>query len=400
LNIVPASVYSYGVKFDAEKMMVAGFATALLLLLTLGLITYRVTATLIEDNGWVAHTYQVIGLIEDAQTAVTNAETAQRGYVITGDERFLAPYSDAQPRVELNLVRLEQLTSDNPAQQHRVAELRRRVSDKLAVVSEVVALRREGQAEEATRIVRSGRGEEAMSVVRQIITGMIGEETRLLALRTEASRSSARRVNFTFFLLTAFIFVLIVLCYLLFRRDVARRRARARTLRDLSLTDELTGLYNRRGFLLTAERRVKSAQREGEDLLLLFADMDGLKHINDEHGHDEGSRAIAAAGEALRHAFRDSDVIARLGGDEFAVLVADPGGKGSDFFRERLGEGLRRYDEQSEAPYRLSLSVGSVRFDGALTIEEAISRADMLMYQNKRRKGIERRAGVNSDGRE
>lgn len=400
MNALTTSVYSYSVKLDAEKMIVTGFAVALLLLLTLGLITYRVTNRLVEDSGWVAHTYEVIGFLEDAETAVTNTETAQRGYVITGDERFLAPYRDALPRVEIDLGRIERLTSDNAAQQRRVGELRRRVTNKLSVVSEVVALRRGGQMEDATLVVRSGRGEEAMNAVRQILTEMVGEETRLLALRTRASQSSARRVTFTFFLLTAFVFGLLVLSYLLFRRDLMQRRERARTLRDLSFTDELTGLYNRRGFLLLAEQGVKAARREGRGLLLLFADMDGLKRINDEHGHDEGSRAITAAGGVLRRTFRDSDVIARLGGDEFVVLVVDSAGKGPEYFMERLSEGLGRHNEQSGTPYRVSMSVGSARVDGTLTIEEAISRADELMYQNKRRKGAERRATVGPDGRE
>lgn len=390
LNLVTGSVYSYGVKLDAEKMIVAGFAAALLLLLTLGLITYRVTGGLVEENDWVAHTYQVIGLLEDAETAVTSAETAQRGYVIAGDERFLAPYLDALPRAETDLGRIEQLTGDNPAQQLRAAELRRRVTAKLALVGEVITLRREGRAEEAALVVRSGRGEESMNAVRRQIAEMVGEETRLLALRTAASKSSARRVTLTFFLLTAFVFALLALSYVLFRRDVTRRRARARALRDLSLTDELTGLYNRRGFLAAAERCVKSARREEQNLLLLFADMDGLKRINDTHGHDEGSRAISAAGEVLRRTFRDSDILARLGGDEFVALVADPAAKGPEFFMERLREGLRRHNELSAAPYAVSLSVGAARLDGALTVEEAIAQADELMYQNKRRKGAGR----------
>lgn len=399
MNAPAASVYSYSVKLDAEKMIVAGFIVALLLLLALGLITYRVTTGLVEDGDWVAHTYQVIGLLEDAETAVTNTETAQRGYVIAGDERFLAPYHDALPRVEADLDRIENLTRDNASQQRRVTELRRIVHDKLAVVGEVVALRREERTDEAARVVRSGRGEEAMNAVRRKIAEMAGEEARLLALRTAASKSSARRVSLTFFLLTFFVFALLVVSYGLFRRDVARRRSRARALRDLSLTDELTGLYNRRGFLFAAERSVRSAQRDGRRLLLLFADMDGLKAINDRFGHDEGSRAITAAGEVLRHAFRDSDVIARLGGDEFAVLVADSAGNGPEFFMERLSDWLRRHNEQSAAPYAVSMSIGATRLDGTLSVEDAISHADELMYKNKRRKGVERKgAAVEADG--
>lgn len=373
-------------------MIVAGFAAALALLVTLGVITYRVTSGLVEENNWVAHTYQVIGLLEDAETAITSAETAQRGYVITGDERFLAPYRDALPRVGRSVSEVERLTGDNLSQQRRVVELRRRVEAKLNVVSEVIALRRESRAEEATRVVSTGRGEEAMNAVRQAVGEMTGEERRLLALRTAASESSAQRVSITFFLMTAFVFVMLTLSYLLFRRDVARRRAQARALRDLSLTDELTGLYNRRGFLVLASQQSKLARRHGGEMLLLFADMDGLKRINDTHGHDEGSRAISAAGEVLRRTFRDSDVVARLGGDEFAVLVVEPGGRPPEFFAERMTRGLKRHNEESNAPYQVAMSVGAVRLDDTLTVEEAVSRADELMYEEKRRKRAQRDA--------
>ncbi len=372
--------------------MVAGFAAALALLVALGVITYRVTSGLIEENNWVAHTYQTIGLLEDAETAVTSAETAQRGYVITGDERFLAPYRDAVPRIGRNMDEIERLTGDNPPQQRRVGELRRRVDAKLAVVGEVITLRRWGRAEEAAHVVSTGRGEEAMNAVRLTVGEMAGEERRLLALRTAASESSARRVSITFLLLTAFVFVMLALSYVLFRRDVARRRAQARALRDLSLTDELTGLYNRRGFLVLASQQSKLSRRHSREMLLLFADMDGLKRINDTYGHDEGSRAIGAAGEVLRRTFRDSDVIARLGGDEFAVLVVEPGDHPPEFFAGRLAKGLRRHNEESNAPYQVAMSVGAVRLDNSLTVEEAISRADELMYEEKRRKRAQRDA--------
>jgi diguanylate cyclase (GGDEF)-like protein len=122
--------------------------------------------------------------------------------------------------------------------------------------------------------------------------------------------------------------------------------------------------------------------------------MDGHKRINDTHGHDEGSRAITAAAEVLRRTFRDSDVVARLGGDEFAVLVVEPGEHGTESFAERLTEGLAHYNEGSGAPYAVAMSVGASRFDGSHTIEEAVARADELMYQEKRRKGADRKVSA------
>src|SRR5690606_30591217 len=103
-------------------------------------------------------------------------------------------------------------------------------------------------------------------------------------------------------------------------RDVTERRARERALQSLTIVDDLTGLYNRRGFLTLAERHLKLAIRKKAGLFLLFADLDGLKQINDTFGHLEGDRALVSAAQILRQSFRSADIIARLGGDEFTVF--------------------------------------------------------------------------------
>src|SRR5579862_670815 len=110
-------------------------------------------------------------------------------------------------------------------------------------------------------------------------------------------------------------------------------------LGSLAITDELTGLCNRRGFVAIADRQLKLAHRCGKGMLLFFADVNGLKQINDSFGHCEGNRALKRTAEALMKTFRDSDVIARMGGDEFAVLEIEASGQGEATIRERL----RRY---------------------------------------------------------
>jgi diguanylate cyclase (GGDEF)-like protein len=165
-------------------------------------------------------------------------------------------------------------------------------------------------------------------------------------------------------------------------------RVAQETLRNLSLTDDLTGLYNRRGFFTLAEQRLKAARREGRGASLVYADMDGLKEINDTHGHEEGSNALRLVADVLRETFRGSDVIARIGGDEFVVLEphAGPGDAGSSV--ARLRENLRRRNAEGGRPYELSLSVG-VAHGGPeehATVEELLTRGDRLMYAEKRRR--------------
>jgi two-component system, cell cycle response regulator len=164
-------------------------------------------------------------------------------------------------------------------------------------------------------------------------------------------------------------------------------------LRELSLTDELTGLFNRRGFLMHAEQHLKTARRTGQNSLLIYADMDGLKRINDTLGHAEGSRAIAEMAEVLRRTFRDSDIISRLGGDEFTVLGVSSSPGDADRVTARLQEVLRERNGRRDREYELSLSFGIVCIDPRknITTDELIAAADQSMYEQKRKK---KEAGV------
>lgn len=160
------------------------------------------------------------------------------------------------------------------------------------------------------------------------------------------------------------------------------------TLRTLSLTDDLTGLYNRRGFFTLAEQHLKAARRASKGVSLIYADMDDLKTINDTHGHDEGSSALKKIAEILRRTFRSSDIIARIGGDEFVILETDAGPTDTQPGVVRLQENLRRHNSESDQVYELSLSVGIVRggVDDDSTVETLLTRGDELMYEEKRSK--------------
>ncbi len=167
---------------------------------------------------------------------------------------------------------------------------------------------------------------------------------------------------------------------------VVERQRAEEALRTLTLTDDLTRLYNRRGFFTLAEHCLKSVRRTGKSSLIIYADIDGLKQINDTWGHNEGSLAITRMADILRGTFRDSDVIARMGGDEFVILLEDASTAVMD--KIRLWENLRRYNAQSSHSYVLSLSVGVVSIDPntSSNIEELIAMADEAMYAQKRLK--------------
>lgn len=179
-------------------------------------------------------------------------------------------------------------------------------------------------------------------------------------------------------------------------RDITEHKRTEDTLRSLSLVDDLTGLYNRRGFFALAEQQMKLAQRTGHGFTLVFADLDGLKKINDTYGHKEGDHALARVAEVLKKSFRESDIIARLGGDEFTILAIDDYDTRPRQVTARLQERLEESNNGVDDYYRLSLSFGEIRFEPAstLSIEELIERADQVMYEHKQSRKRRRKEAV------
>ena len=158
-----------------------------------------------------------------------------------------------------------------------------------------------------------------------------------------------------------------------------------REMRHLALTDDLTCLYNRRGFFAAAAHQLKLASRNARSLLLLYCDLDNLKKINDSYGHLEGDLALIRTADALEHAFRDSDILARIGGDEFVVLASEAISQTQEVLLRRLEESLKQFNA-GESRYELSLSVGVAPFDPKrpISLGELMAQADEAMYVQKR----------------
>ncbi|MCA2322497.1 sensor domain-containing diguanylate cyclase [Mycobacterium intracellulare] len=181
------------------------------------------------------------------------------------------------------------------------------------------------------------------------------------------------------------------------------RRVRDRTaaledaneeIRRLSVTDELTGLNNRRGFYLLAEQKLRGSHHLGHNCVLAFLDVDGLKKVNDELGHDTGDKLIKDVAGVLRTIRRESDILARIGGDEFCVMITESDGD-TPSLEERLALAFGNFNKTSERPYRLSASIGFVRapVSDTANVGELLARADELMYAQKKASPNSRLAG-------
>ncbi len=159
-------------------------------------------------------------------------------------------------------------------------------------------------------------------------------------------------------------------------------------LREQSITDDLTGLANRRGFFAFAQQQIKQVRRAGERMVLLYADLDNLKQINDRDGHLAGDRALTDTARIFRDTFRDSDIIARMGGDEFAVMLVDAPEASIQTIRERLQKRLDDHNSRRDGAFRLSVSMGLAVYDPVkpCSVDDLIRVADGNMYQEKQRK--------------
>jgi diguanylate cyclase (GGDEF)-like protein len=159
-------------------------------------------------------------------------------------------------------------------------------------------------------------------------------------------------------------------------------------LRAMSITDDLTGLYNRRGFFAMAEQLMKQAKRQKMGLFMLYADLDGLKTINDTWGHQEGDIALIETANILKATYRESDVIARISGDEFVVIPIGTDGDNVEAITARLHDRLEEHNAQRNHRYELTLSFGISYYDPEkpCSIDELLAHGDEMMFKQKKLK--------------
>lgn len=171
-------------------------------------------------------------------------------------------------------------------------------------------------------------------------------------------------------------------------KDISILKKMENQLKTLSITDDLTGICNRRGFYYLAVQQMKNAKRAGKRMVLLFADVDGLKIVNDRFGHQAGDATLIAATAVLQETFRDSDVLARIGGDEFGIVPVNINGDDVDNIIQRLQRNIDSFNTRGLLPRPLSMSVGASVLDPgtSLTLDQMMACADQAMYEHKKQK--------------
>jgi diguanylate cyclase (GGDEF)-like protein len=170
--------------------------------------------------------------------------------------------------------------------------------------------------------------------------------------------------------------------------DISARKKAEDELKALLLVDQLTGLPNRRAFITLSEQALKQAVRMERDVLMIFIDVDRLKHINDTYGHLAGDRALIDTARVLRESCREADIIARLGGDEFVALMTVDSDQTAEIVCERIKSRVESHNRELDRGYDLSLSLGAKRSRAEGTmLADLLAQADIALYEQKRGRG-------------
>jgi diguanylate cyclase (GGDEF)-like protein len=361
---------------------------------------------------------------------MTDAESATRGYVLTGESLFLEPYDRGLARLPTDMQTLSDLTQDIPSDSKVVAELRVLANERLSILQTTQLMAPIDDLTNHTQLVQlmnSGKG-----IMDQIRTLIDREETDGASALTEHQRhlDASRHLSFLIGIVgMPLSFLASLLLVTLFTRRLVNRIRRTEEiarmldqgiplgkpsasddelgrlervlvssgtrvvelqdeLRRMGTADALTRLMNRRGFLPTADHQLEVAKRSHQPMALMFLDLDGLKRVNDTLGHSVGDQVITEAAYVMRQTFRASDLIARMGGDEFCVLFAVESEAAAATIVTRLQAAADELNRQEGRPFVLSFSTGVAMFDPEQpgTLDELMAAADVRMYEAKRAK--------------
>ncbi|NEX59475.1 diguanylate cyclase domain-containing protein [Noviherbaspirillum galbum] len=316
--------------------------------------------------------------------AFTEAETGQRGYLLTGNPAYLQPYYAAVSTANAQFMRFRDVFTgpDGLSAYNRLALLKEK---KLSELAQTISLRAEHGLESAMLVVNSNTGESYMAEIREEIDLLARkEQERQVGLVKESTRNVAIfQTSVTLFLLLLALAVLSLVT--LVRHDTQTKKQLLQRLSHEASHDQLTNLPNRNLYVEMLNYSIPFAQRYQRLLGIFFIDLDGFKQVNDQFGHDAGDMLLKEASRRMREAARESDVVARIGGDEFLVLATNLA-KVEDIeaiARHMLAcfeEPLLRHLQQ----VRVGASIGIAVYprDG-LRAAELIKAADIAMYEAK-----------------
>jgi len=363
-----------------EKIVAGGLVIALVLFIGVGILSNYHEKQLTEDTLWVDHTYNVLLQLKDL---FADVKTGARSFILTGDERDLEPYKLAVTHIIYPMNEVRHLTVDNPIQQKRLNLVEPLIKEKFAITNKLIALKRSGAP---TDFLLLARGSDILVQLRTFEYDLENEEYRLLNFRALRAEATNKIAGISMNIGSMLAFLIIFIAFITMFRDNRARHLAEEEVKKLSTTDDLTGLYNRRGFKFLVDQKMKEARRSKQANVLFLIDLDQMKKINDQFGHNAGDLALIDTAKLLNKSFREADIISRWGGDEFVILAVDTSDKDIPAIKQRLEANINEYNLNSNNGFKLSMSAGEfmVNHDVQSSLEALIVEADKKMYQQKK----------------
>jgi diguanylate cyclase (GGDEF)-like protein len=372
----------------AWHLVVGSFGGLAILIVLFTTHTMQAASERREAERWHAHTLDVLLVAEQFRGSTFDMLRGERGYLLTRQPDFLAPYEAGGARADRQLARLEALTADNPDQLRNLGQIEARLRSFQALTARAIDLERRGQHDQALAIVRAGSGKRQFEQLQASIDMLEAEERRLLIARRGALSATTLLNERLGYAAAGLILILLALAaWAALAALRAQREAAAATeeLRRLATVDELTGLPNRRLFLARLEQELARARRTGSQLCLATLDVDHFKRINDTHGHPAGDAVLRQMAAVIRERLRIEDSPARLGGEEFALLLPNTHPHQAHLVCDRLRAAIasQLIRVPGGGAIRVTVSTGVAAWTDGDDLEELMRRSDAALYEAK-----------------
>jgi diguanylate cyclase (GGDEF)-like protein len=384
------------VKVAQSTRVLVGFLVAVILLAVLGVYLRNRALEFRLYREQVARSRVEVDALQSFLTAVEDAETGQRGFLLTGNDNYLAPYSAANAGITVRLNRLADLTNEDADEAQSMQQLKAHTAAKFAELELTIQKRRESGLEAALAVVNTDEGSNEMAAIRKVVAEIDRKVRGRQALSEDNYNASVARTELSFTGALVSQMFLLLLLSIAVQSDLRYRATTQAQLEEherrlalaldneksLSRSDHLTGLANRRAFEELFEMECKRSRRYNRPITVACMDLDNFKSVNDRQGHQTGDEVLVAVAATLRSCLRATDCVARMGGDEFAILLPETNEDNAGIIMKKLHALLQTLLTRTNWP--IGFSFGVVTFPAPLdSLEAMLERADKLMYEAK-----------------
>lgn len=408
----------------------------LLLLITVLFLTailntifiFRLESSGDDRAAWVAHTNEVLLVSGDLLSNIIDAETGQRGYLLTGSPSYLEPYYSGSSSAAKHLAKLKNLTVDNPGQQELLASIRKNLDMKIAELKETIDLAQSGDRAASLELVQLNKGKQYMDYIREDVYAFMNNERILLEQRkanyvknrTQISTLVAVEIVFftglglfTLFFLQKNLFTPINLLLASAKKIESGEKLspsdiltndemshlltsfyvmsdkvfdREKNLEFKASHDDLTGLKNRSTLFDSISEAIRKTEDSSYKLGVLYLDLNDFKSVNDTLGHDAGDAILKETSRRLKQVVRSSDEVFRIGGDEFLILLRDiEQAKNAENIVQKILTAMQAKISHEGQSLSTSVSIGiAVAPDDTRDPDDIVAYADVAMYTAKR----------------